>query len=760
MNTTTSYHQQYTFCGKTNCNPCRNGKGHGPYWYAYSQKNGQITRKYVGKHLPSHASVPLQVREKPGAALEILTKNYPVEREEVNPSVRVWLLGPLRLERATSQGWQVVTDPVWQLRSVRLLLVSLLCSPERRMAREQAMELLWPEQESKKATSRLNHTVYQLRQLLDRQPACTVGDHLLRMKHNVLSLAGQEEVWSDLDAFEHSTHQATITEDIQQKKQFLNEAYRLYQGTLCMEEGNSDYLLIPRHTLQRRWIGIVLDLVDDYVEEKRYTDAIPLLEKLLSVDPAHEAGARRLMLILIHLHRRSEATHVYQQLTEALQQTYGMTALAETHALYESLCQEAQNALSIRKVTSTLHSLSQWKPLSYMFTAAQPFMCIGRERELAILRRILHLPEERRTKKITSLRNTPQETIHMILLAGEIGVGKTRIAEILAHQALKENWMVCWKSQYEYESGISYSLWRGIVATLLSMLVQRDHEYAQALAPHLAPLLPELATYLPLNVYLPVQQTPEPACLWENLYRLLVASSQHAPLLLVLDNLQWADKSSLDLLAFFSRFCSTQHIFLLGLCRDADYASLSSLNTLVHDLQREQRGLLLSIQPLMDEHSDVLLGVLPREVKQQIRYLAAGHPYFLKELAHAARQKPISWENSLPEDICSTLYRRLSVSQACQRLLERAALYGSTFSLHHLAQLATGEQSEDVVISCLEEALHARLLVEERVGQGILYHFRIPLFAVYLVGRLSSARRALWQRQLAEEALPCCHNGI
>ena len=52
MNDKVIYRQQFTYCGKPNCNRCRAGSGHGPYWYAFIAKNGQTVRKYVGKNLP------------------------------------------------------------------------------------------------------------------------------------------------------------------------------------------------------------------------------------------------------------------------------------------------------------------------------------------------------------------------------------------------------------------------------------------------------------------------------------------------------------------------------------------------------------------------------------------------------------------------------------------------------------------------------------------------------------------------------------
>ncbi|TME05274.1 MAG: hypothetical protein E6I80_17405, partial [Chloroflexi bacterium] len=53
MNGKVTYHQQVSYCGKPRCHKCRDGVGHGPYWYAYTTVNGRTTRTYIGKNLPA-----------------------------------------------------------------------------------------------------------------------------------------------------------------------------------------------------------------------------------------------------------------------------------------------------------------------------------------------------------------------------------------------------------------------------------------------------------------------------------------------------------------------------------------------------------------------------------------------------------------------------------------------------------------------------------------------------------------------------------
>src|SRR5713226_6622829 len=93
-----TYHQQVSYCGKPRCRKCREGVGHGPYWYSYRTVNGRTTRTYIGKELPA------TVRE--------ARETFPTDLTHV--SLRIYTLGQFRLERRNGENWQPVTDAAWQ----------------------------------------------------------------------------------------------------------------------------------------------------------------------------------------------------------------------------------------------------------------------------------------------------------------------------------------------------------------------------------------------------------------------------------------------------------------------------------------------------------------------------------------------------------------------------------------------------------------------------------------------------------------------
>src|SRR5437762_1993530 len=231
-----TYHQQVTYCGKPRCRKCREGIGHGPYWYAYRMVNGQTTRTYIGKNLPPDALVTADVKPT-NTGEPAMSGNFPSSIPPIDvPLLRVFTLGQFRLERrflvgsadtsgnvgqgqGQAQGaapteWRVVNDAAWQHRQdnqIRTLLGYLLCCPGRRAHRSQLLALLGLEGNDETSIRRLNKTIPLLQRILggsghtpveaDSQ-AAGVSIQPLRFDDDWLVLAGQECIWVDADVFE------------------------------------------------------------------------------------------------------------------------------------------------------------------------------------------------------------------------------------------------------------------------------------------------------------------------------------------------------------------------------------------------------------------------------------------------------------------------------------------------------------------------------------------------------------------------------
>src|SRR5437763_13545816 len=205
---------------------------------------------------------------------------------------------------------------------------------------------------------------------------------------------------------------------------------------------------------------------------------------------------------------------------------------------------------------------------------------------------------------------------HVSLLMGEAGIGKTRLAEELSHEANTRGWVVAWTRAYEQEGTVPYRPWIELLRTLLqhvptellvssvsspaNMEAASVEHYTPTMLERLSTLLPELRYISSQNERTYPQLPPEQERLhlWEASAGLLSTLSKTNPLLLVLDDLHWTDGSSRELLAYLTRHMQDQRILLLATCRDVELAPGHGLRSLIADLRREQTLYTLAIQPL------------------------------------------------------------------------------------------------------------------------------------------------------------------
>lgn len=776
-----TYHQQVSYCGKPRCKRCREGVGHGPYWYAYQTVDGRTSRSYVGKHLPPDVATSM-LGDQQSSATQTSERDQSV--------IRVYTLGQFRLERRNPHDaleWQTVTDASWQHQRVRALLGCLVSINGRKLGREQIMDALWPDRDIDVAGGRLDRAVYSLRQVFEPNRARPASSPLLLTEREVLSLAGSAQIWVDADAFENliaQVHDTKHTEvDLGTKEKLLKEAANLYAGEFLPEDRLNEWTRTRRESLKRNWIGLLLELADLMIDRDALTGAIEPLDKLISVDPTNEAGVQRLMIVLEKLGRRGEALRSYKKLANVLHEEYNIAPLPDTRKLYDDL-RRGRDKTTTRAHKDTVASDSvareggtgvgtgtnETPTIQIGRTHQSPL--VGRQQELEQLKELVTTADQTARFRLGSQRRSTVATLdpnrrpQCILLMGDVGIGKTRLAEELGRDAKKHGWAVAWSRVYAQEGTIPYRLWTEILRKAMEQGIWQRQEVKRRplVFQSLGTLLPEIHDLLP-PVNFPTSLSPEQEQLrlWEAARELLSLISESTPLLIALDDLQWADSSSCELLAYLARRTYGYPIIIVGTCRENELAQDHALRPLLTDLRRENAVEVISLEPLSNDHIISLVSQVsqaPETVVEKITTRAAGNPFFAEELARTVFDNLPSLDaltkgghDLLPDTINAVLELRLNrLSEKCQRLLGKAAVLGGSFEFQVISEMeATSPQyDEDEVLELLEEALTSGMLTEEGTGTRITYHFWHPLLAAYMYDRLSAARRASQHRRAAD----------
>ena len=216
-----------------------------------------------------------------------------------------------------------------------------------------------------------------------------------------------------------------------------------------------------------------------------------------------------------------------------------------------------------------------------------------------------------------------------------MGIGKTRLAEELGRAVKKHNWVVAWSRVYAQEGAIPYRLWTEVLRKVMQQGIwQREAVRKRPLVfSPLNALLPEEFQELLPAVEYPVSLSPEQEQLrlWEAVRELLALVSENSPILIVLDDLQWADSSSCELLAYLARRAQGYPLAIVGTCRENELGAEHPLRGLLPGLRRENAIETVALEPLSVEQIASLVNQVAHATQplvQRIRDRAAGNPFF------------------------------------------------------------------------------------------------------------------------------------
>jgi eukaryotic-like serine/threonine-protein kinase len=364
---------------------------------------------------------------------------------------------------------------------------------------------------------------------------------------------------------------------------------------------------------------------------------------------------------------------------------------------------------------------------------------VGRERELDEMRE--------------GLEDALAGRGHLMLLVGEPGIGKTRTAEELATYAQVRGARVHWGRCHEGEGAPAYWPW---AQALRSFVREADPvglawELGPA-APEVAQLVPELRDRLG-DIADPPELEPEQARfrLFDSITTFLRNASGSRPLVIVLDDLHWADEPSLLLLKFVARHLADVGLLIVGTYRDVELGRHHPLAKTLADLGEIEQTRRVTLRGLdygaIERFIEMTAGIEPPPaLAAAVHEQTEGNPFFLGEvvrlLASEQRLDPDGrgdWELAIPQGVREVVGRRLDrLSDESNQVLAQAAAMGREFDVEVLAGVADCDR--DMVTRALDEAVDAKVLAELPRAPG-RFIFSHALVRETLYAEIPAARR-------------------
>lgn len=654
------------------------------------------------------------------------------------------LLGPFRV----SVGERLVDPDAWRLRKATHLVKLLALSPRHRLHRDQLIDALWPEVDPDSALNSFHQALHAARRALEPDRAARSSRTLLRLNHQVLSLAPDDQVWIDIDAFQEAAAHARAAADLDGCVQAL----RLYSGELLPEDLYESWAEQARESLHQLQLELRFTTARLQETNGATTEAIATLRSLIATDPLNEAAYAALMRLHAASGRRDQALRLYQQLSETLRAELDTEPGADLTALFENISSGESLVTTIAATLPPIASPQHEQPHAVNVSLA----------ELAAEGGLID-----RHAEIDLLQDAFDSMVsghgQIVLLAGEPGIGKTRLAEEMANYAGMGGATVLWARCHQDEGTPAFWPWSQIVrSSIRESALEEISTILGASAGPIAQVVPDVRTYLP-DLPIPAEMDADQARVrfFDSMTTFLSRLSQRRPLVLIIDDLQWADRSSLMLLEFLAAEITSHRILLVITYREAEVGDKVPLIRTITRLSRLRSTHRLQLFGLeirdTAQFSRMIAGrPLPEDLVKAVYQRTNGNPFFLREVVellaneecHSDPSHRDRWGTTIPLGVREAVKLRMSqLSEDSRKVLVNAAVIGSEFQLDVLS--AVSGETEDRLLDLLEEAVAVGVIVEDRGAPG-RFRFTHILTQETLYEGLIAARRARMHARIGD----------
>ncbi|HLE27209.1 MAG TPA: AAA family ATPase [Anaerolineales bacterium] len=598
---------------------------------------------------------------------------------------------------------------------------------------------LWPDDSESDAKANLRRHLHQLQRALPPAPS---GRPWVLSSTETMQWNPTADHWLDVADFERlCASEAT-----------WSDAVSLYTGDL-LETVYEDWMFYERERLRDLYFAALTSLVLQHRAQRDYPTAIHFAQQLLGRDPLREDAMRQLMALRYEAGDRAGALKDYERFARRLREELAVDPMPETAATYEAIVR--QTRLSDATPEMTIAPTPERKP-------AQPLApLVGREAEMEQLRAWWSRAARGRGG--------------VVLLGGEAGVGKTRLASEL-------KWLAETQGARTLIAGTTFAEplpYQAVAEAFRSALplfaaLQLDPIWLAAVAR----LIPDLDSHLAqksraLPALPPLDPDRERQRLFEALARCLEGLAHPRPVLLILEDLHWAGLATMALIEFLARRVSHQSVLILITYREEEAPRAHPLRDLRRRLQREGLVSHLTLGRLSAPAITELvahasgLGSGAEALASRLYAESEGNPFFLGELMrdwleagqdtaepggqplHVAAAAVRGDTPAPPGGVQAVIAGRLArLTPQAQSLAEVAAVVGPAFDVELVREVSGWDESQ--TLDALEELLDRQLVREAGGRSRSDYTFAHHLIQAAIYAETPKASRARRHRRVAQ----------
>lgn len=618
----------------------------------------------------------------------------------LRPVLRIELLGGFRV---FTDGQLLVRPPT--ARQQQLIAFLILHAGRGPIQRQQIAGSLWPESSDPQALTNLRRELHHLRE------GWPDLESLISAASRTLAWRGEVEAVVDVLAFEAAAHRGLAGDGAA-----LHESACLYQGDL-LPECASEWIETDRERLRQRAKAVLARLVALLEQDRAFGDAIQHAQRLLHLDPLDEEAWCSLMRCHARRGERAAALHLYQQCAALLKKELGIQPGAATRMTYSEILDLDAAAPAVPPPPRT-----------------SVFPLVGRHAEWHAL--------------LGAWRAADGGRPRLVLIRGEAGIGKSRLAEELVDWCGLQRIRALTARCHAGEGRLAYA---AIAAWLKSDALQSTLMTLDASClTDIARLRPEVIAARP-EVPFPDRQLES----WQRLpfFEAVAQAFRSAgPLVLVIDDLQWADADTIEWLQYFLRSSSGTRCLVVGTARAEEEQDNPPLGRLLGHLAHDDLLSVIALGPLDRAATAQLAGAVAEHPLDEAALARTfreteGHPLFIVERGRMdlAREPGAQGDDTLSRVQLVVAARLALLSEEARAAAEVAAAVGRDFQFDILA--AASDLEEDALVRALDELWRRHIVRVQADERWDFSHDRIREVAYAGIG---PARARLIHRRIAQ----------
>jgi DNA-binding SARP family transcriptional activator len=232
-----------------------------------------------------------------------------------------------------------IKDSQWKSKRAKSFLKLLVAHDGQKLARERAMEILWPDRESADLRAMFNSMLHRVRKVLEPQPAPGKDIFCIHQEGDLIAL-NSDLVWTDVRQFLAHVDRAAQLKSGDEPAELMKEYERtvsLYQGDFLPEDLYSDWAAELRDRLRAQFLRVLEDAGELADSRGEKTKALQFYEKRFLADSCSEKACRWLMVRYLSAGQRSEAIRTYERCERALSRDMDLEPEEKTKKLYRSI---------------------------------------------------------------------------------------------------------------------------------------------------------------------------------------------------------------------------------------------------------------------------------------------------------------------------------------------------------------------------------------------------------------------------------------